>query len=92
MQSNTPQRIVRDGRSAESHIQTPQVGEAQSEDFGRGIAQRAAEGEVQVLQGAAAAHYSDDGLVGEVGAVCEDEAAQVFELVDSPGMETRVGD
>lgn len=44
------------------------------------------------MQGAAAADDPHDGLVGEVGAVCEDEAAQVLELVDAPAVEAGVGD
>ena len=44
------------------------------------------------MQRAAAAYDSDDRLVGEVSAVREDQAAEVFELVDAPGVEAVVGD
>lgn len=44
------------------------------------------------MQVAAASYDSHNCLVGEVSAVCQDEAAQILELVDAPAVEAGVGD
>ncbi|KAI3478527.1 hypothetical protein L1887_59508 [Cichorium endivia] len=92
VEAHAAHTVVGDGASTECHVKAMEVRQAERKHFGGSVGQRAAEGEVELVQAAAATDDADDRLVGKVRAVGEDQAAEVLELVDAPAVEASVGD